>query len=192
MKKKALIIKAVVIPLAFGIVLFTAFILAVKPNIGSVLPVNEGTEFAFFDSKPENSKITELDGKKNEPGANDTIGCVKLIGETISIKYNCDYSNMAGSLSMQKGNAHFGETGCVYLSTLSNSGEILNGEKDIDIESIYGNYRYVLVDSYTADNEFKILNTSSGTGKSLVIYYQISDGKGLSSEYRVLVYEEVE
>lgn len=192
MKKRELITKAVVIPITFGIVLFVVFILAVKPNISAVLPVKEGTAFAFFDSKPGNDKMTELDDNRTEPNVNDTIGYVKLIGETIRIKYNCDYSNMIGSLSMQEDSAHFGETGCVYLNALSNSGEIINGEKDIDIESIYGNYRYVLVDKYTADNEFKILNTSSSGGKSLVIYYQISDGKGLSSDYRVLVYEEVE
>lgn len=190
--KKELITKAVVIPIAFGIVLFILFILAVKPNISAVFPVNEGTAFAFFDSKSENNKMTELDDNNTKPNVNDTIGYVKLIGKTIGIKYNCDYSNRIGSLSMQEGSVHFGETGCVYLNALSDSGEIINDEKDIDIESIYGNYRYILVDKYTVDNAFKVLNTSSNGGKSLVIYYQLSDGKGLSSDYRVLVYEEVE
>lgn len=190
--KKELITKAVVIPIAFGIILLVIFILAVKPNISSALPVNSGTEFAYFDSKPEKGKTAELSDSSAEPSANDTIGSVNLIGETIGIKYNCDYSNMAGSLSVKEGSVHFGETGCVYLQALSDSGDIINSEKDIDVESIYGNYRYVLVDRYKADNEFKILNSSAGDGKSLVIYYQISDGKGLSSDYRVLVYEEVE
>lgn len=190
--KNGITAKAVLIPITFGIILSVIMVIAVKPNISALLPVYSGTEFAFFDENVQKSKTAEPCTGKSELGKNDAIGSVKLIGKTIGIKYCCDYSNMTDTLSLHDGGALFGETGCVYLKALSDSGDIINEEKDIDIESIYGNYRYILTDRYTADNEFKILSSPSDDGNSLIIYYQMRDKNGLSSEFRVLVYEEAE
>lgn len=191
MKKNDFRLNAVILPLVLGIIFGVVFFAAAKPNISRIIPISEGTELAYFDEISENRNMADFDGDLSALKSNDLIGTVKILGNDINVKYDCDYSNMPGSLSMSKKGTYFGEVGCVYLSTFSDSGKILKGETEIDIESVFGTYKYKLMGTHKSDNEFKILSTAPDISHALVIYYQESDGAGLSPKYNVLVYEEV-
>lgn len=191
MKRKELILTAVVMPLAIGLILSIVFVMIAKPSISKVLPIDEGTAFAYHDNLDSNSETVSQDVDIADLKANDVIGTVKILGNDMNIKYNCDYSNTINSLSFNQQNCRFGDIGCVYLETNHNSAKIIEGESELDIESVFGTYKYQLVEQYKADNEFKILSSVPNYSKAMVIYYQNTNGAGLSSSYTALVYQEV-
>lgn len=192
MKTNNLIVSIIILPILFGIAFGTVFTVTAKQNVSRIVPFIEGTQFAFHDKLKSSDNMVEFDGDLSTLKSNDYIGTIKILGNNLNIKYDCDYSNMISSLSMNKQNSHFGDVGCVYLRAFSDSAKVLEGETEIDIESVFGTYKYKLIGQHKSDNEFKILSTAPPVSKALVIYYQISDGAGLSSKYNVLVYEEVE
>jgi hypothetical protein len=61
----------------------------------------------------------------------------------------------------------------------------------LTVQTVFGDYKYQFVEKQIADSEYEILTNNPDVKSGLVIYYQNSDGLGLSSKYSVLVFEEV-
>lgn len=191
MKKNDIITGAIIIPLVLGIVLGIAFFVYFSGNADVLLPADSGTVFAYHDKKGSDGDIVDKTDM-NDLEANDNIGSLTSGDISLIIKYDADYSNLTESVSLQNGSSAFGETGCVYLSTYAAIGSSIDKNKTLSVESIFGNYDYEYAEEYTAGSEYEILTGTPKVSRGLVIYYQNSDGAGLASEYKALVFEEAE
>lgn len=190
MKKNDIIISIIIIPIVLGIVLSVAFFLYFRSNADILLPAADGTVFAYHDEKNSDSGIVDKSDLQ-ELAANDNIGTLSSGGTSLVIKYDADYSNLAGSVSLKDGSNAFGEIGCVYLSTYAAPAKGIDASDILSVESIFGNFKYKYVEEYTAESEYEILTEFPDVSRGLVIYYRNSDGAGLTAEYKALVFEEM-
>jgi hypothetical protein len=186
--KKEILYKGIVIPLIIGIILGVAFFFVLRTT-DVFKPVSSGTQIAYHDSILDSADVV-LANSVDELEPNDAIGTISFGDSSLNLRYCCDYSNMISCYSLEKGSATFGEAGVAYLKAYAGNVENL-GKKNITINSIFGTYKYKYVDSFEFKNEYEITSYMPNLGKSLVVYYQKSDGNGISSSYEAIVYEEV-
>lgn len=187
MKKKEILQNALILPLVFGIVVAIIFCIFMNFRIDRLLPVPNDTVFAYHDSVEENAEKPNIDALT----VNDNIGSITFGKTSLAIRYQADYSNLVGSISMLENSKALNETGFAYFkATSSNAREIKKAEA-ININSIYGEFNYSLVDEKSFDNEYQATIYAPKMKKGLVIIYQASDGYGLTSKYNALIFEEV-
>lgn len=189
MKKKDIVISAVIIPVVLGIALGIAFFSYFRVNADMLLPAAGGTVFAYHDASGSDTGIVDKSDMQ-ELSSNDNIGTLRSGNVSLIIKYDADYSNLAAGASLKSSSLPFGEIGCAYLETYAANVRDIDAQDTLSVESIFGSYEYRFVEEYTADSEYKILTDSPDISRGLVIYYQDSDGAGLTSEYKALVFEE--
>lgn len=190
MKNKDFVQTTVILPIVSALILSIAFFVFFKCNSDIILPFPQNAVIANHDHLVSDNKRVSDKKTFDEIKSNDNIGTVSAGDTDYIIRFEADYSNMISSLSLQSESVQFGEIGTVYLSSFYKNGQAFEDADRITIDSIFGNYEYKKADSFTADNEYKILS-SSFKGKTIVIYYQKTDGVGLSSDYQAIVYEEV-
>lgn len=191
MRKNDIIAGIIIIPIVLGIVFGIAFFLFFRGNADVLLPIHEGTVFAYHDEQSSSNDIVDKSAMQ-ELKSNDNIGTMMSGDISLIIKYDSDYSNLLNSVSLEKGSNAFGDTGCAYLNVYAANIDDIDKNETLSVESIFGNYKYRYVRELTADSEYGILTYSPNMSKGLIIYYQLSDGAGLSSEYKALVFEEAE
>lgn len=188
MDKKEILRNATVIPIIFGIILAIALCFYLNANIEGVLPVPRNTTFAYHDSA-----IVDASAKVDWENlkSNDSIGELE-IGETkLALCYEADYSNLIGSVSVAKESAALNNIGCAYLKTTMANAKLFENAKKISIDSEYGSFKYELIDKLEFKNEYQAKIYAPSAPKSLVVYYQASNGVGLTSKYNALVFKEV-
>jgi hypothetical protein len=191
MKKNDVITNVIIIPLVLGLVFGIAFFLFFKANTDIVLPVNDGTVFAYHDQRSSSSDVVDK-SSLDELVSNDNIGTLTTGKTTLNVKYDADYSNTVGSVSLNDNGCRFGDVGYTYLYAYSGDIKAIDTDDVLSVDSIFGKYKYEYVEQYTANSEYELLSDSPKVKKGLVIYYCESDGAGLSSKYKALVFEEVE
>jgi hypothetical protein len=190
MKRNEIITNVIIIPLVLGVVFSIAFFLFFNANSDIVLPVSQGTSFAYHDEHSNGSDVVDK-SSVDEFSSNDNIGSLTIGDVSLTVKYNADYSNNLGCVSLEDNGSALGEIGCSYLSAYAGDIKGIDTDKTLNINSVLGDYQYKYVDEYSADNEYELLSNSPKIEKGLVIYYQQSNGAGLSSKYKALVFEEV-
>lgn len=190
MKNKDFIQTAIILPVVLGLVLSIAFFCFFKTNSDIILPIKQNTAIAYHDAfVQDNGKISD---KKtfSKLVPNDNIGTMSVGKKKLTIRFNPDDSNRISCLALMPGSVQFGEAGTIYISAYYNNEQVFEKANEITVESIFGKYKYEKYDSLVMDHEYKI-KSSAYEGKSLIIYYQKTDGAGLSSKYQVMIYREV-
>lgn len=176
--------KMVIIPVTIGIVLCIVSFFAIK-NTDAYLPFQQGTVFAYHNSQPQKAEEAKAVGE------NTLIGTVEFSDKQLELVYENDYSNMKNAVSMLKNGSTPDEYGCVYLKTISSNAKLLSDSKAIQLKTVYGDFKYKFAEKFVADSEYKVLSYLPRAKKSVVVFYQKSNGIGLSSDYEALVFEEV-
>jgi hypothetical protein len=190
MKKIDVIVNAIIIPLVLGIIFGVAFLFYFKGNAQDLLPVSAGTELAYHDEYSSDNTLTDKTDFDSLV-SNDNVGTLTSGSVSLSIKYDADYSNMLNSVSIKEGSDSFGEIGCTYLNVYMSNIQDIDFDDTLTVQTVFGDYKYQFVEKQIADSEYEILTNNPDVKSGLVIYYQNSDGLGLSSKYSVLVFEEV-
>lgn len=187
MNKKDILQNAVIIPIVAGLVLAIAFFIYLNANSGKMLLLPSDTVLAYHD-RLGNDRIND-DAEKLE--ANDAIGEALIGNQRINLRYNADYSNLAGSLSMVDGGDSLNNVGCTYFEATNANLSRIKENGSLEIKSDLGDYRFRIIDEVIADSEYEVLEIAPDMPKSIVVYCQQSNGVGLTSKYRALVLEEV-
>lgn len=175
--------KMVIIPVITGILLCVVSFFAVK-STDTYLPIKQGTVFAYHNEQPE--KASDVKSVK----ANSLIGTVAFSNKKFDLVYENDYSNMKNALSMTEQSSTPDEYGCVYLKMISSNAKAVQNTKKMQLSTVYGDFKYNFTEKLTVDSEYKALSYLPRASKSVVVFYQISNGVGLSSEYELFVFEE--
>ena len=182
--------KVLVAPVCIALVLGIALFIYLKVNVDRFIPFYNNTQYAYHD---ELIKDEEPEANKKDPLAfvkNQKIGTIK-VGSGFPIRYDMDYSNIQTSVSYLPSSVPFGETGFVYIYAGNENAKELAKESFINIESAYGENKYVLKDKKSFSNEYSVLNYAPDCESAVIIYYHDSATAGFTSKYIALIYEEV-
>lgn len=177
--------KMVVIPVVMGVILCIVSFFALR-STDAYLPIGQGTVLAYHNSLPH--KADDVKSIKE----NSIIGSIELSKKQFNLVFENDYSNMKDSFSMLKGSNSPNEYGCVYVKTISSNADAVSKSSKMSLKTLYGNFNYKLADSFTENSEYKIMSYSPRAKKSVIVFYQMSNGTGISSDYEVYVFEEVQ
>lgn len=188
MNKKEILQNAIIFPAIVGAVLAVALCIYLNANIERMLPVPQNTAFAYHDSA-----IIDASAKDDEDNLmkNASIGEVELGQTKLALCYEADYSNLVGAVSVKKESTSFDKVGCAYLKTTMANAKLFEDAKNIGIDSEFGSFKYQLIDKLEFDSEYQATVYAPSVAKSVVVYYEASDGAGLTSKYNALVFKEV-
>lgn len=186
MEKNELIKKSIIISGVIGIVLAIIILTVTSAKASLLIPIPDGTVLAYHD------ELSNAVKSASNLQDNQEIGVLSTEKSKLNIKYNAGYSSLSDSIIMTEGSNALGEIGCAYLKTTAQNGSEIEKSDSISIEGVFGAHKYIISDAFNADNEYQVLSYASGLSSSVAIYYQKSDGAGLSEKYRVLIFEEVE
>ena len=186
---KKFITRVILLPLLTGLVLGGAFTVFMNSRIDEVLPFNKGAVIAMHDGSADEAEtnedvadnwhFSELD--KNTP--------VGTVGD-LSLRYDADYSLMDGTASVMPGSAEWGQPGCLYLKILAKEALYFGDNVTVSVP-FYGERQFEYVKEYTVSGEQAALSAAPAYDGSMVIYYRITGGIGITSDYGVMVYREV-
>lgn len=177
--------KMVLIPVITGVILCIVSFFVIK-STDAYLPIRQDTVLAYHNFLPQ--KADDVNNIKE----NSIVGSIEFSSKQFDLVFENDYSNMKDSFSMITGSSNPSEYGCVYIKTISSNADAASKSSQMSLKTLYGDFNYKLVDKFTKNSEYKILSYSPRAKRSVVVYYQKSDGVGLSSDYEALVYEEAQ
>lgn len=178
MKKSEILQKAVIIPLVAGIIIAILFFCYFKSNVEKIISVPQGMEISYFDT----TEYSDSD---------DFVGTLEVGGKLMPVAKNADYSFIGDGAILVEGSTSFGETGCSYIKLASQNAAMFENEDSFKISTNDKEYEYKLVDTTSADSEYEMLLKAPNYNDSVIIYYQFSNGAGLSSYYKAYVFKGV-
>lgn len=187
MNKKEILQNALILPLVFGVAFAIAFCVFMGFNIDGLLPVPNDTVFAYHDVIEENDEKPKLDNLTK----NDNIGAISFGNTGLTLRYEANYSSLVGSVSMVDGSKPLDEIGATYLEATSGNAKEIEKAGRMKINSLYGDFEYRLADKKSFNNRLDVIGYSPRMSKCVIVFYQNSNGNGLTSEYNALVFEEV-
>ena len=210
---KEFVKRAVMVPLCMGLVFAVVLCVYFKVNIEKFIPLENNAQYAYHDeniladddddakkqSKAEKRKIiTEKIDYKEDKNAdpstftkNQCVGVIRA-GAGYGIRYDMDYSKIQSSVSYLPQSVPFGETGFTYIYSGNKVAKEIAKEKNLAIGSVFGEKHYVFKNEKSFKNEYSVLNYAPECRSAVIIYYRESVSSGFTSNYIVMVYEEVE
>ncbi len=174
---KSFILKGVALPLICAVLIGICFYFAVSKNAKAVSPVIADVPLAYHDELASGDK-------------KDVFATVKSEGE-IQLIYDADYSSLLEYASVKPQSAELGETGCIYVNISEINMAKVSTSKPLVIEKDGREYTYEYKSEKLVSSESDALSISPAGEKSLVVYYRVSNGIGLTSDYYALIYKEV-
>lgn len=177
--------KAVLIPVITGLVIGVLFAVAFGTTVNGMMPFNEGAQLAVHglltvDEAPEAASVREA-AKNSRLGI--TVNGRELVKDA-------DYTLLKDCVSVRTGSNEFTGTGCRYLKTIYGVADKFTQTLTLS-HSDGTKQHFVFADKYTVSNEQEALAVAPLFDSSIVVYYQNREGAGLSSDYYVMIYEEV-
>ena len=180
--------KGVILPLACAAGACVILTAGLSLNYEKLMPLSADSVISYY----EDTELSEETADISQITSFDELEANTLIGTVgdVTIRYNAEYSALKTNASVVVNSALPSETGCMYLKTTS----ALSGNFDVNSFTFTSGdtrieYRYV--DEFNADNEEQVLATAPELEHAMIVYYQISNASGLSSNYRALIFEEV-
>lgn len=183
--KKDLVLKAIVLPVALAAV--TGIILFFVLSSGAVkfFPANSGVNLAYYDNLNPDDEVHD------DLAPNVMMGTLSSTGE-LPLRYNADYSNMLNCASLVKGSADFGKTGCNYIKVNANNVAKISTSDPLTVISNENEYTFEYAGEKLVNGENEALSLAPEYKTSLVIYYRVTKGTGLTNEYYALIYKGVD
>ena len=110
----------------------------------------------------------------------------------LKLRYNADYSLLADSASLSEKSANIGDTGCIYVELTANNVAKFITNAPVTVSTASGEYTYKFDKEQLVKSENEALSLSPSGRRNLIIYYRVSKGLGLTTDYYALLYKEVE
>ncbi len=182
--KKDFVLKGVVLPVVLAAVTGALLFLNLNNNAAKAFPVADGQSLAAYDElKPDETVNDAL-------APNVFMG--KLISEgELDLRYEADYSNLLSCASVCKGSAEFGRTGCIYIKLNTNNVSQISTSEPLTITDSKGEYTYEFVGEKLVSNETEALSLAPPYENSVVVFYRVTKGLGLTDDYYALTYKGV-
>jgi len=187
---KSFVKNAIIIPLVAGVILSLAFFLYLRANIDQFIPVYKDTVFAYHDTQANTE--TMVDKTERETlRANDCIGYLNT-DAVLPVLYDGDYTNLSRAVSFLPQSATPKENGYIYCETIGRVMTDIGKNTPVTFQSIFGDCEYRFLEEKTFDSEYSLLSYAPDTEKALIIYSRKGGEVGLTSQYKALVFEEVD
>lgn len=164
---KEFVQKGIILPVITGIILSIVFSLFISSNIEKIMPVTNGAELAYYDAAGDEVKLGTVEGEYELP-----------------LYENADYTESVSCAELVSGSSKPGETGCMYIRLTANHSDFAG--ENLSVSGV----DYKLEGEMKAENENEILSVLPKAEKSAVVYYKVSKGYGLTSEYKAFIYKE--
>ncbi len=184
---KNFILKGIVLPICTAIAVSLAFVLFFRADGDRLVPLNNGVRLSYHDEL--NPSDEALPNEK--PVKNELLGTISCDGE-LKLRYNADYSLLADSASISEKSAKIGDTGCIYVELTANNVAKFITNAPVTVSTASGEYTYKFDREQLVKSENEALSLSPSGRRNLVIYYRVSKGLGLTTDYYALLYKEVE
>lgn len=186
---KEFIKRGVVLPLICAALVCAVSLMIFTKNSDSLSPFAKGGVISYYDDVQPLNETVSLDGAESF----DELESNSLIGTAgdVELRYDADYSALNNSASIACGSALPSQNGCMYIKTtyaLSGSFYV----NSFTLQTSLGKTEYSFYDELTVSSEQEALSISPALKKSVVVYFQTSDGSGLSSDYSVYIFEGAE
>lgn len=176
----------VIIPAIIAFVLGIIGVLFINGNVDNISPFTNGEEILYYENLSPDEKLEAK--RTDELAKGDLAGTISSAG-SINLRYNNDYVNMGEEASLLDRGVFPGEVGTAYIQITNNNKEKFSSS--ITFTGIF-NGKYKQVDEKSVNTEDAVFLVAPRAKSSVVVFYQ-ERGRyyGLSSKYRVIVYEEV-
>ncbi|MBQ9227236.1 MAG: hypothetical protein IJ168_00265 [Eubacterium sp.] len=177
--------KVILLPVITGVLLSAVAVLCFSNAVNSVMPFNRDAQLANHEALalPQDSAADSIqNAADNEP-----IGAT---AEGMLMVKNADYTLMTDCISVDPSSSEWTASGCRYLKILNSRAADFGTELTVTLSD--GTQKYFrFTEEYDVDNETQALAVAPFDGSSVVIYYQNTEGVGLSDNYHLMIYGEV-
>ncbi|MCR5208309.1 MAG: hypothetical protein K6C14_07545 [Eubacterium sp.] len=181
------ILKVIALPLVAAVLSGMFLFLLTDRNTKNLFPVKDGTVIAYYDNLKPSGEFVPV----GEATKNCTIGVIS--GEKdIPLLYDADYSNILYSASLRPEGCFPGETGCAYIKLQSGNITAFGTSKPVVIATSDSETSYTYTGEKLCKSEEEALSLLPKEKSSLVVYYRVSRGIGITTDYYALIYKEVE
>ncbi len=195
--KKTFLHKAVLLPLAAGILAAcTFFVFAPLMQESSSLK-NQSFQAAYFEENYTPASI-EVGGEKSVKKSdislddNTQIGNISVGGADLPLVYNASSVSCASAVSLSANGSLPGEKGSAFIygsnSVLKNVGGLKSGS-EFNVNTAYGSAVFVVKDVFKVKGEYNVFALKNQTQRGVVLYADADDGVGISDYYDVAVAE---
>lgn len=186
--KRKFIIKGIVFPLCAALFIGTVFFAGIKAFAGRLFPVPSDSEIAYHDTLELPDKAADdLSAAKR----NDIIGSISCNGE-LTLRLDADYSALKECASLNSCGVIPGNTGCSYIKLSANNVSKISTSNPIVITLKGMEYNYKFTGEKLVNSENEALSLQPAGKSTLVIYYRVTKGIGLTSDYYALMYKGVD
>lgn len=177
---KTFVQRCIILPVIAAVLIGALFFLLT--NTTRSLAVGE--EMMYHDAlNPSNTMVKN----RNELTENALLGIITGGGKDLALRYEADYVNLKDSASLLSQGRIVGETGTAYIRIGNHNADVFG--ESFRYSGTFGELNYHLKDEVTVKNEAAVFTMSANANSSAVVYYLVCD-HGLSTQYKVLVYEE--
>lgn len=195
--KKTFLHKALLLPLAAGILAAcTFFVFAPLMQESSSLK-NQNFQAAYFEENytPVSVEVgDEKTVKKSDILLNDNtqVGNISVGGLDLPLVYNASSISCTSAVSLKANGSLPGEKGSAFIygcnSVLNNVGGLKSGSEFI-VNTAYGSAVFVVKDVFKLKGEYNVFALKNQMQRGVVLYADVDDGVGISDYYDVVVAE---
>lgn len=185
--KKNFVYFGIVLPVVSAVIVGFILFNAVYMNADKLSPLPQEIPLAYHDTlKPDKT----ADGTDALFEKNEIIGTIRS-SDDIQLRYDADYSNLIDSASLNKKSTEIGSTGCLYIYAGIQNIAKISTDSPLTLEAGGKEYSYVYSEEKLVGSENEALSIAPEAEKSMVIYYRVSNGIGLTPDYYALIFKEV-
>lgn len=185
--KEKILKRGLILPAIIGIILAIAFFLFLhSTDMFDLVPA--GSVIAYHDDLSTDSTMVEAE-YVSDCKPNDNLGTLTYGDNSIMVRYCSDYSNLINCVSLQKG-SELDMGGLSYVEATSALGTAIGDSYVLIYDGTFGRHKYTYYDTKEYSSEYAMMQDDIDTDNGLVVYYQESNGYGLSNTYKALIYEE--
>lgn len=183
--KKDFILKVIVLPVILALVTGIVFFFILSERGAKLFPAANNVNLAYYDNLSPDDEVHD------DLAPNVMLGSINSNGE-LKLRYKADYSNLIDCASLTKGSADFGATGCNYIKINSNNVSKISTSDPLTVIRNDGEYTYEYAGEKLVESENEALSLAPEGRSSLIVYYRVTKGTGLTDEYYALIYKGVD
>ena len=175
----------IIIPAIIALVLGIIGVLFINGNVDNISPFTNGEEILYYENLEADNKVEAK--KPEELTKGDMVGQISS-GTTLNLRYMADYVSLPSEASLSDKGVFPGEVGTAYIQITNNNKGAFSSS--FTLSGIFSG-KYKKVDEKSVNTEDAVYLVTPRAKSSVVVFYQERGSYyGLSSKYRVMVYEE--
>lgn len=166
--EKDFVKKGILLPLIIAAVLCAAFFAVTNANAQRLIPVPGGITVAYHGTD-ENPEVGTVNG--------------------LFLLNTADYGKLGDGALLMPPSSEIDAAGCLYIRVTREQLPQISGNT-LTVTIGEQTHRYQFAEEKTLSYENRVFAVSPRAVRSAVVYYPVTDGAGLTSQYTALVYEE--